>query len=314
MAGSRRKPAPGPARRAAMSRRLALLMLLAAAPRLAPAQQEPDTAFRPPIAAPAWPPGRGPLVLVDEGHANFHTANGRYRPFADLLRRDGFVVRGSGTALHPGGLDGVAVLVIANAIGPAGGPAFSAAEVTTLRTWVAEGGSLLLIADHMPFPGAMRAAGEAFGFEFVDGFAAGTGGEPGPIVFRSADGTLGAHPAVSGRTPAERVDSVVSFTGHAFRGAGATPLLVLGPGAVHLLPREPWVFDSTAVRRSAAGWWQGAAKEVGQGRVAVFGEAAMFTAQLAGSARIRVGMNAPEAAHNPRFLLNLMHWLADGPA
>jgi hypothetical protein len=27
-----------------------------------------------------------------------------------------------------------------------------------------------------------------------------------------------------------------------------------------------------------------------------------------------VGMNAPEAAHNPRFLLNLMHWLADGPA
>ena len=295
-----------------MTHRLALLILLAAGPPLAAAQQEPDTTFLPPLDAPAWPAGRGPLVLVDEGHANFHTAEGRYRPFADLLRRDGFVVRGSADALRPGGLDAAAVLVIANALGVDGGPAFSADEVRRLRAWVEAGGALLLIADHMPFPGAMRAAGEAFGFEFTDGFAAGTGGAPDPIVFTTTNGTLRDHPGVCGRSPAERVDSVVSFTGQAFRGKGATPLLVLGPEAVNLLPREPWVFDSTTVRRPAAGWWQGAVKKVGRGRVAVFGEAAMFTAQLAGPERVPVGMNDPRAADNPRFLLNLLHWLAGG--
>ena len=293
-----------------MIRRRGLLLLLGAGARTGAAQQETDTLFHPPLTAPAWPLGRGPLVLVDEGHANFHTAGGRYRPFADLLRRDGFVVRGSADALRPGGLDGTAVLVIANALGRDGGPAFRAEEVASLRAWVEDGGSLLLIADHMPFPGAMRAAGEAFGFEFTDGFAAGSGGYPDPIVYPAASGALREHPAVRGGAGGRPVDSVVTFTGQAFRGEGATPLLVLGPDAVNLLPREPWVFDSTTIRRSAAGWWQGAVKQVGRGRVAVFGEAAMFTAQLAGPERTPVGMNAPAARDNPRFLLNLLRWLA----
>ena len=50
-------------------------------------------------------------------------------------------------------------------------------------------------------------------------------------------------------------------------------------------------------------------KEYGKGRVAVFGEAAMFSAQLAGPERRPVGMNKPEAPQNPQFLLNLIHWL-----
>ena len=43
---------------------------------------------------PAFAPGAGPLVCVDEAHNNYHTANGRYRPFADLLRGDGYWVEG----------------------------------------------------------------------------------------------------------------------------------------------------------------------------------------------------------------------------
>jgi hypothetical protein len=35
----------------------------------------------------------------------------------------------------------------------------------------------------------------------------------------------------------------------------------------------------------------------------------MFTAQLAGIQRLRVGMNAPEASQNHQLLLNIMHWL-----
>ena len=61
----------------------------------AQAQQVPVTEFRPPIANPTYPLGTGPIVLIDEAHSNFHTATGLYRPFAELLRRDGYVVRGS---------------------------------------------------------------------------------------------------------------------------------------------------------------------------------------------------------------------------
>ena len=56
---------------------------------------------------------------------------------------------------------------------------------------------------------------------------------------------------------------------------------------------------------------QGAVLEQGRGRVAVFGEAAMFSAQVSGPSRRPMGMNAPHAGENPRFLLNLMHWLAE---
>jgi hypothetical protein len=45
----------------------------------------------------------------------------------------------------------------------------------------------------------------------------------------------------------------------------------------------------------------------GKGRVVVFGEAAMFTAQLQGKSK--VGMNEKSASQNFQFLLNVMHWL-----
>ena len=50
--------------------------------------------------------------------------------------------------------------------------------------------------------------------------------------------------------------------------------------------------------------------EVGKGRVAIFGEAAMFSAQLAGPEKVPMGMNNPVAKQNPQFLLNVMRWLS----
>jgi hypothetical protein len=55
---------------------------------------------------------------------------------------------------------------------------------------------------------------------------------------------------------------------------------------------------------------QGAIVYHGQGYVAVFGEAAMFSAQRGGPDRRPVGMNAPEAREDYRFALNLLHWLS----
>jgi hypothetical protein len=68
-----------------MKQILALIVLLVA-PELA-AQQVPDTLFAPKITAPAYPKGKGPIVLIDEAHNNFHTSTGRYLTFARWLSR-----------------------------------------------------------------------------------------------------------------------------------------------------------------------------------------------------------------------------------
>ena len=81
-------------------------------------QQVPDTSFRPPIANPAFPPGEGPVVAVDAGHTNFHTADDRYLPFADLLLRDGYVVRSSYLVFTEQSLREPRILVISNALNP----------------------------------------------------------------------------------------------------------------------------------------------------------------------------------------------------
>jgi hypothetical protein len=255
-------------------------------------QQVADTSFHPPIEKPAYPAGQGPTVLIDEAHANFHTATGRYLPFAELLRRDGYVVKASAVQFTAKALEAGRVLVIANAVTiPA------PAEVAAVRDWIAAGGSLLLIGDHAPFDAGARALGEVLGVRFLNGAAV----EPGPdgfrLVFRRSEGTLTDHPITEG------IDSVATFFGSAFEADSTLqPLLVFGP-RVYLRQQDS---ESPA---SLKGFLQGAVMPFGQGRVAVFGEAAMFSAQLADLRREPMGMNAPIAKQNAQFLLNVMHWL-----
>jgi hypothetical protein len=311
------------------SLRIAVSALLAglagSTPGAALGQQVADTSYAPALAAPAYPAGQGPLVLIDEGHFNFHTASGRYRPFADLLRRDGYSVRPSRGPFSPDSLRPARVLVIANALGERNREcgdstdwslpnpsAFTEKEVGAVRDWVQGGGSLLLIADHMPFGGAASRLAAAFGARMDNGFA-GDGLSPGTLVFRRSDGSLADHPVTRGRDPGERIDSVATFTGQAFQVDSTWQgLLTFPPGIVSLHPQAAWQFTPETPRNSVAGWQQGAVSEFGRGRVAVFGEAAMFSAQVSGPRRRSMGMNAPEAGQNARFLLNLVRWLA-GP-
>jgi hypothetical protein len=295
------------------------LALAIAAGLPAAAQQVSDTTFNPRIAQPAYAEGRGPVVLIDEAHQNFHTAEGRYLAFARLLRRDGYVVRSSKARLTRAALDGARVLVIANALHERNKDdwdlptpsAFTADEITAVREWVAAGGSLLLIADHMPFPGAVDHLAAAFGVFFVNGFAQDSIRQDGPIVFRRSAGSLGSHAIVNGRSSAERVDSVASFTGSAFRTTlPVDTLLRLPPTTLVLMPQVAWQFSRLTPRVAGAGMLQGAVLTHGRGRVAVFGEAAMFSAQVAGPQRRPMGMNDPTAPQNAQFLLNVMHWLS----
>ena len=295
----------------------AILILLV--PGCLGAQQVADTTYRPPIPNPAYAAGRGPLVLLDEAHTNFHTADGRYRPFAMLLERDGYVVRPNRAPFSRRALDSARVLVIANALHASNAnrwnlpnpSAFSDAEITVVRDWVNDGGSLLLIADHMPFGGAAEKLALAFGTVFGNGFAADSALRTGVMRFRLADSSLSDHPITRGRNRAERIDSVTTFTGQAFRLIGAgVPLFTLAKHTTLLLPSVAWVFSDSTARIRADGMLQGAAIESGRGRVVMLGEAAMLSAQLGGPNRTPMGMNAPSANQNAQFVLNVLHWLS----
>jgi hypothetical protein len=277
------------------------------------AQQIPDRAFRPRNEDRAYAQGQGPVVCLDEAHDNFHTLDNRFWPFGELLRRDGYVVRALRATLDAASLNECRIVVIANA-----GSAFARDEVASAERWVQGGGNLLLIADHMPFAGATAPLAAAFGVTFTDGFAVEDfktesqrdAAFAKPTMFRTADRTLRPHAIVRGRHAKESVSSVRTFTGQAFQAPDAEPVLVLPSSFIVLMPQKAWEFTPETRRQPAGGWLQGAVKRVGTGRAAFFGEAAMFSAQIAGANRQPMGMNAPGAEQNSQFVLNVMHWLS----
>lgn len=307
-------------------KRLACLALLLSASLPCLAQQVADRDFAPAVSPPAFAEGKGPVVCLDEAHHNFHTLKGRFHAFGELLRRDGYVVQPNRAAFDATSLSACAVLVIANAQPsdanwndyPLPTPsAFTPVEIAAVRAWVQGGGRLWLIADHMPLAGAALALAAAFDVEFSDGFAfAGTDDAAmrKPTLFRRDAGNLADHPIVRGHAAGAAVSQVRSFTGQAFRAPDAQPLMVLPEGFVSLHPAKAWDFAPDTPRVDVGGWLQGAVMEVGKGRAAFFGEAAMFTAQRAGPQAMPVGMNAPDAEQNAQFALNVLHWLTAGTA
>ncbi|MFG1691267.1 DUF4350 domain-containing protein [Gemmatimonadota bacterium] len=292
-----------------------------------------DTSFAPAIEDPAFEAGEGPLVCFDEAHNNFHTLNGTYIPFGLVLRADGYTLRPVRERLSSAALQPCRIFVIADAQPPArrgDPPTFSPEEIVALEAWVREGGSLFVITDHMPDPGAIEDLAEAFDIEVNNGYVLnGTRPEDqGPIVFRTDDGTsvpetptttqalttadrIADDVVTRGRTPDEAVQVVATFAGAGFRASKSfRPLLLFGQGRKSWMPEEYWVFPEGTPTQDMSGWSQGGVGEYGEGRLAFFGEAAMFTAQVFSQGRVRAGMNAPEAEDNLQLLLNVMHWLA----
>lgn len=274
------------------------------------AQQVPDSLFRPSFSDPAFTLGTGPRIAIDQAHHNFHTRSGRYQACARTLEADGFRVVDHDAAFTEKELAGIDALVIANAVHASNEQvwalptpsAFTAEEIVALKRWVQDGGGLLLIADHMPFAGAVKELAGAFGFTFSNCFALENVQRPLERFYRGAG--LSDHPLTAG------VDTVVTFTGSAFRlPAEASPLLALNDGYDLLEPDTAWQFNESTREQKGGGWYQAAILCFGKGRVAVFGEAAMFSAQLAGPESRPMGMNKPEARDNVRLLRNVMRWL-----
>lgn len=286
------------------------------------AQQIPDSTFLPEISAPKYILKDGPTVYIDEGHNNFHKKDGRYKSFASLLERDGYRVASSRGNFNKSTFTPGSILVISNALNEQNiqdwslpnPSAFDRNEIEFIRDWVNQGGSLFLIADHMPFPGAAHDLASVFGFEFSNGFAFNTSKKANSvgdrlIEFSRKKGTLMENEITNGKSNQEQVDRVVTFTGQAFQiPLEAKSILKFPKGIEVLLPQTAWEFEG-AKNIPVEGWSQGAYRSFGKGRVVVFGEAAMFSAQLKGPDKIKMGMNAVYADQNYQLLLNIIHWL-----
>lgn len=295
------------------------------------------------VERPAYPSG-GPRVLFDEAHLNFHTIDGRYRTFADLLTSDGYSITRNTRRFTDDTLRGYDVLVIANAMGRDRSGSFSAyrsaftrIECAAVARWVRRGGSLLLIADHTPMGAAAARLARRFDVDMSEGYTADPehfleGTYESMIVYTRGSG-LADHAITNGRDGSERVSRVIAFTGQALSvPPDGEVVMRLSDSAVDVqLPRTSnQAAQQAAVKAarrgravaggsssSAAGQAQLVALPYGEGRVVIAAEAAMLSAQLVGGEaaqelgtnEFRMGMNYP-GSDNRQLALNIMHWLS----
>lgn len=312
--------------------KLIFLCLVLAISACSESSQQADPDFQPRDNTTSMTSVVNTVVVVDEAHNNFLTISDRYKPFKQVLSNNGYKVRSNTRSFTSDRLNKVDILVIANALDrnrsdwqPPFGRALDDAEVNNIKKWVSDGGSLLLIADHTPFPKVIENLALAFGFEFSNGHVR-------SYVFRSADNTLAEHPITTGADKNSSLESIIpmsmkasnetsslsgqvtqvkTFGGSAFKAPDeATSLLKIGQGVVSMEPLIPFQVTSSTPRISMNGWSQGAVLKFGKGRLAVFSEGMMFSSQLDVKTGKKYGLRAVGAEQNEQFMLNIFYWLS----
>ena len=179
--------------------------------------------------------------------------------------------------------------------------AYTVSEISAIRNWVYNGGSLLLILDHAPYGKSGGLLAEVFGVECrnvgtYDSLsldpAVDTIGGVRDILFTRSNGLIGNHSIMNG------VDSITTYTGESLMGPPkSTVLLHLSSTAYD----RDWLPETRQFRnRSAEGRSQGIALEFGHGRIVILGEAAQF----------RPAFVSRSDRGNWQFLLNILKWLA----
>lgn len=282
-------------------------------------EQVVDPGYLPVNAEATYTGKNRPVVLVDAAHHNFHTLSGRYKPFAAVLESDGYVLKTNRLKFTEESLKEADVLVIVNALSEKNlnnwdlpnYSAFTREEIEVVYQWVKTGGSLFLIADHLPWPKASEELAEIFGFHFHNSYVEVIG--QSEQYFELSDRSLAPHIILNGIKPNHKVDRVRGFMGQGFLiPPNAKPLMTFTKPAIALMPGKSFQFNESTPEISATGWHQAATLEMDQGRVVVFGEAGMFTAQIDSDANEvwKMGLNADGAKQNERFLLNVMLWLS----
>ncbi|MCX6253417.1 MAG: hypothetical protein NTV31_02950 [Bacteroidia bacterium] len=76
-----------------------------------------------------------------------------------------------------------------------------------------------------------------------------------------------------------------------------------------VIPDRPWHFDQNTKYFPIINHVQGAVLKYYKGRIAVFGEASMFAAQIENNRAI--DFCYPRVNQNAQFILNIIHWFDD---
>ncbi|HKA22298.1 MAG TPA: hypothetical protein VKN18_28730 [Blastocatellia bacterium] len=284
-------------------------------------EQRSDPEFNARVALPSYN-NKHPRVLFDEAHNN-DTSSGRYKPFTDLITSDGYRVTTNSTRFSSRTLKDYQILVIVNASGPSASrdaSAFTEEECDVASKWVNDGGSLLLITDQAPYSTAVAELAKRFAVDLTKGYTVEPvhfnkeSSDQTEIVFTREEGLVGDHAITNGRDPNERINRVICFTGTSLKGPeGSVSFLKLASTAMDVLPPERKATvtgEASSDHRpvTAAGRAIGVAFGFGKGRIVVFTEAAMLTAQVTPGG-IRFGMNFG-GTDNRQLALNTMHWLS----
>ena len=279
-------------------------------------QQVADEAFNYHISAPQYRTASGPIIIFDEAHNNASTLRGAYAGFGKLLTSDGYKIRSSAEKVTFELLKNVKIYVTGNAMYdmedwnlPARS-AFSQEEINVLSKWVASGGSLFMVTDHMPCGASVNELAGRFGINIINGFAIRTDGLP--EVFSKGKHNLKSNEITSAR--GKEIDSIMCWGGTGFIvPPQAHVISALGENYHIYLPSEVSQIKKrladTIPYISGTGLVNGAYLSFGKGRIVVFGDGAPFSAQIQGIKSAKRGMNHPSATQNAQFLLNIIHWL-----
>ncbi|HLF34519.1 MAG TPA: hypothetical protein VI583_09785 [Cyclobacteriaceae bacterium] len=99
--------------------------------------QRADNDFDVTIESPEFKENK-PVILFDEGHNNFHTTNGFYEPFANLVRNDGYNLKTLTTPVTAEVLNSASIYAFVNAKGKGDlndTPAFTEDETEIIKNW-----------------------------------------------------------------------------------------------------------------------------------------------------------------------------------
>ncbi|SLM33118.1 exported hypothetical protein [Desulfamplus magnetovallimortis] len=305
---------------------------------------------------PHFEAGAGPVVAVDAAHNNEHTLEHKFGGFGKLAETDGFTVQPLTSTFSADSLAGVDILVSATAMDAVNAAitdpdndgwvlafdpatfvypmsAYTDEEVAAVKEWVKNGGSLMLVTDHMPFPASQQKLAKAFGVIFENSFAfdsqflllLASGGQIGgnmgnllkfyadPASASGSNGKLHSHDITNG------LGYVTSFTGsgmHVISGVTYQPLMEMGDGVLMHFPYNHVTYSDLPQNQLSLplgnGVLQGLTLSYGKGRVAIFSEAAMFSSVPSPmDPSIQNGVLHPEAEFNQDFALNTLFWLAN---
>lgn len=275
-----------------------------------------DPDFKPEVAIPYFKV-RHPVILFDQAHMNMASDDGRYAPLIHLLESDGFVVKNVMAKFTPALLSEGNILYIASSQGidserkiEKNSVTFTDDEVETVQSWVKNGGSLLMMAEHSPNGDGLHSLAAKFQVSIGEGEI----NDPqnylislqstSNLLFTNENHLLMNHPIIFGRTPHESVHRVAIFSAQSVKGpSDSKPVLGLSPSAESYL-------KNGSRRPVAPGFCAAVAFRYGKGRVIVFGDSGIFTAKIRASSNEKEGMNR-EDLDNAKLATNTFRWLAE---